>query len=89
MSHTWTVAAALTDLHEPHKLIARTPGFILQPVMDYEREGIVPQVTFPEVAVIVGDELYVYYGAADTVIGLARCKLDELLDYLEQFKNKK
>ncbi len=89
MAHVWTIAAALVDLKEPHKLIARTPGFILQPVTDYEREGIVPQVTFPEGAVIVGDELYVYYGGADTVIGLATCKLNELLDYLETFNPRK
>ncbi|MBX4198302.1 glycosidase [Candidatus Parcubacteria bacterium] len=88
MSHTWTTAAALTDLNEPHKLIARTPGYILEPVTDYEREGLVPQVTFPEAAVIVGDKLYVYYGGADTVIGLAMCNLQELLDYLENFKGK-
>lgn len=88
MSHVWTITAALTDLNEPHKLIARAPGFLLQPVTDYERNGLVPQVTFPSGAVVVEDQLYVYYGGADTVIGLATCKLDELLDYLEQFRGK-
>ena len=88
MSHTWTISAALTDLSEPHRLIAHTPGFLLQPVTDYERDGIVPQVTFPSGAVISGEDLLVYYGAADTVIGLATCKLDNLLNYLEKFKGK-
>jgi predicted GH43/DUF377 family glycosyl hydrolase len=88
MNDTWTIGAALTDLNEPHKLIARTPGNIMQAVTEYEREGLVDNVTFPEGAVIKGDELYVYYGAADTVIGLATCKLNELLDYLETFKGK-
>lgn len=87
MSDSWTVGAALLDLNTPDKLIARTPGYILQPVTDYEREGLVPNVTFPEGAVVVEDELYVYYGAADTVIGLAKCKLSELLNYIESFKN--
>lgn len=86
MSDTWTITAALADINEPHKLIARASGYILQPVTDYEREGLVPNVTFPSAVVVVGDELYVYYGAADTVIGLATCKLSELLDYLETFK---
>jgi len=86
MSDTWTITAALADINEPHKIITRAPGYILQPVTDYEREGLVPNVTFPSGAVIVGDELYVYYGAADTVIGLAICKLNDLLDYLENFK---
>ncbi len=86
MSDTWTITAALTDLNEPHKLIARAPGSILQSATDYERNGLVPNVTFPSGAIIVGDELFVYYGAADTVIGLATCKLNDLLDYLDNFK---
>lgn len=86
MSDTWTMSAALADIDEPHKLIARIPGYLLQPVMDYEREGIAPNVAFPSAAVIVEDELYVYYGCADTVIGLATCKLTKLLDYLDKFK---
>lgn len=86
MSDTWTITAALADINEPHKLIARVPGYILQPVTSYEREGLVPNVTFPSAAVVVGKELYVYYGAADTVIGLATCKLNKLLNYLESFK---
>ncbi len=83
MSDTWTIGAALLDLENPQKLIARVPGYLLQPVTAYERDGLVPQVTFPGGAVIVDDELYVYYGCADTVIGLARCRLTELLAYLE------
>jgi len=51
--------------------------------MDYELEGLVPNVTFPSGAVIVGDELYVYYGGADKVCCLATCKLDELLGFLK------
>jgi len=87
MASIWTITAGLADLHEPHKLIARAQGYILQPVTIYEREGVAPNVTFPSAAVVVGDELWVYYGAADTVIGLATCKYNELLDYLEQCKN--
>lgn len=86
MSDTWTIGAALLDIDDPDKLIARTPSYILQPTTDYEREGLVPNVTFPEGAVIVGDELFVYYGAADTVIGLAKCKLNDLLGYIESFR---
>ena len=89
MSDSWTISAALTDLKEPHKIIARIPGYILQPVKSYEMTGLVPNVTFPSGAVIVKDDLYVYYGGADTVICLATCKLNELLDYILQFKDRK
>ncbi len=86
MSDSWTITAALADGKEPHKLVARASGYILQPVTKYERDGLIPNVTFPSAAVVVGDELYVYYGAADTVIGLAICKLNDLLDCLESSK---
>lgn len=88
MSSTWTIGAALLDSEQPHKLIARTSGNLLQAVTDYERDGLVPNVTFPEGAVIVGDMLHVYYGAADTVIGLATCKVNDLLDHILSFKQK-
>jgi beta-1,2-mannobiose phosphorylase / 1,2-beta-oligomannan phosphorylase len=88
MSDSWTIGAALLDLNNPNKLITRTPGYILQPKTDYERKGIVPNVTFPEGVLIVGDELYVYYGSADTVIGLATCKLKDLFDYILSFRGK-
>ncbi len=88
MSDSWTIGAALLDLDEPHKLIARTSSNILQPATNYEMNGIVPNVTFPEGAVVVGDKLYVYYGSADTVISLATCNLNELLDYICTFKGK-
>lgn len=84
MANTWTISAALLDLADPSKLLARMPGYILQPATPYEVDGLVPCVTFPEGAVVVGDELYVYYGCADTCIGLARCKLNDLLAELEK-----
>ncbi len=83
MGSIWTVGAALLDIDNPDILLAKSAGNILQPATLYERDGLVPNVTFPEGAVIVEDELYVYYGAADTVIGLATCKLDELLGSLK------
>lgn len=86
MSDSWTITAALADKEKPHKLIARAPGYLLQPATNYECNGFVPNVTFPSGAVVVGEDLYVYYGAADTVIGLATCKLNDLLDFLEEFR---
>ncbi|MBU6231282.1 MAG: hypothetical protein KGI45_00235 [Patescibacteria group bacterium] len=79
---------SLLDLDEPDKLIARVPGYLLQPATEYETSGLVPNVTFPEGAIVIGDMLYVYYGAADTAIGLARCNLSELLDYILSFRGR-
>jgi predicted GH43/DUF377 family glycosyl hydrolase len=78
----WTISAALLDLHDPRKIIAHSQKPILQPETKDEVEGFVPNVTFPEGAVIVGDELYVYYGSGDQGCCLATCKLDALLSSL-------
>ena len=74
--------AALLDLEEPWRVIARTKDPILEPVETYEVEGDVPNVVFPEGAVVVGDELWIFYGGADKVCCLATVKLEALLEYL-------
>jgi len=78
----YRAGAALLDLEEPWKVIARTPEPILEPEEEYERVGDVPNVVFPEGAVIVGDELLVIYGAADLVCCAASVRLNELVNYL-------
>jgi predicted GH43/DUF377 family glycosyl hydrolase len=78
----WQISAALLDPHEPWKVTATTDGPILKPETPEEEGGIVNHVTFPAGAVIVGDELYVYYGSGDQGVCLATCKLSDLLDNL-------
>ncbi len=79
---TYRAGAALLDLEEPWRVLARSPEPILKPEAPYEREGDVPNVVFPEGAVILGDTLYVFYGAADRVCCLATVSVSALLDYL-------
>ena len=55
---------------------------IIEPEEEYEKIGPVPSVIFPCGAVIIGELLFVYYGAADKVIGVATIKVQELLDEL-------
>ena len=78
----WNIKAALLDLKNPQKIIAKTKEPILRPEKKYELNGIVPNVTFPEGAVIVGDKLYVYYGGADSCCCLATCDVNKLLNSL-------
>lgn len=75
----WTVKAALLDLNDPRKVIAETPWPILEPETEDEVTGVVNNVTFPEGAVVVGDELYVYYGSGDQGCCLATCRMDDLI----------
>ena len=70
------------DLEDPRKVIARSPTPILEPETEYEKTGDIPDVIFPEGAIVLGDELFVYYGAADKVCALATCKLGDLFNFL-------
>jgi predicted GH43/DUF377 family glycosyl hydrolase len=79
---TYYVCAALLDLKDPTQVIARRKVPILQPETTYELYGQVNNVVFPCGAVVIGEELFVYYGGADTVIGVATMKLSELLHSL-------
>ncbi|MBL7131970.1 MAG: glycosidase, partial [Candidatus Omnitrophica bacterium] len=45
--------------------------------------GDVPEVVFPEGAVLLDERLYIYYGAADKTCCLATINLKDLIDWLK------
>jgi hypothetical protein len=79
---TYYVSAALLDLNDPSKVIARRKVPILEPETPYELFGQVNNVVFPCGAAIIGEDLFVYYGGADSVIGVATMKIEDLLKSL-------
>jgi predicted GH43/DUF377 family glycosyl hydrolase len=81
----YRVGAALLDLEDPFRVIARTPEPILEPEASFERIGVVPNVVFPEGAVVVKDELKVFYGGADKVCCVASLPLRLLIEALEGY----
>jgi len=82
----YRAGAALLDLENPTRVLGRLPCPLLEPEREYEKVGDVPNVTFPEGAVVVEDDLLIYYGAADKVVGLARIGLSDLLAELKRHK---
>jgi len=76
------VSAALLDVDDPTHVIARRETPLFEPEVPYEKEGQVAEVVFPCGAVVINDRLFVYYGGADKVIGVATIKLSELLKSL-------
>jgi predicted GH43/DUF377 family glycosyl hydrolase len=56
----------------PAQVIARTNEPILVPETSDEIDGVVPNVVFPTASELIGGERYVFYGMADTKIGVAR-----------------
>ena len=69
------LSAALLDSERPSRVIARRKTPLLEPEMLYEREGQVPNVVFSCGAVVINGNLFVYYGGADKVIGVATIEL--------------
>jgi beta-1,2-mannobiose phosphorylase / 1,2-beta-oligomannan phosphorylase len=74
----YRLGVALLDPDDPTRVIARQAMPILEPEMDWELVGDVNNVVFTCGAVLLDRELWVYYGSADTVIGLAKGHLDEV-----------
>lgn len=82
MGSTYKVGAMLLDLNDPTKILARTDYPIFEPEMPYELEGQVPNVVFPCGQVIIDGLLFVYYGGADKVTGVATVPVKNLLKKL-------
>ena len=80
----YSMGAALLDLDEPWKVVARASDYLLAPHALYEQVGDVPNVVFPCAALVDrdADRLSIYYGGADTVVCLAHSHLSELLDFV-------
>ena len=81
----YSTGAALLDIDEPWKVIARTAPYIMSPQTYYECVGDVPNVAFPCAAVVDAPtgRIAFYYGGADTVVALAFAQADELIDFIK------
>jgi len=89
-SNIYQGGVALLDLKNPAKVLYRGRQNILEPREIYELTGQVPNVCFPSGMIVdeFDDEGFVkpesrvliYYGAADTVVGLLETTVQELID---------
>ena len=73
---------ALLDLADPSTVLHQTDEWVFGPTAAYEITGDVGRVVFPTgwVADLATDRLRLYYGAADSVVGLATARLSEVLE---------
>ncbi|MEN6349996.1 MAG: glycosidase [Syntrophomonas sp.] len=89
-NYVYRLGVILVDLNNPEKVIYRSPNPVLEPEEDYEiglSGAWVPNVVFTCGAVAAedkevledDDEILVYYGAADTSIGMAKATLADLI----------
>lgn len=76
------IGAILLDADNPEVIVGRANSFLLAPDETYEFIGRVPNAIFPcgAIADYEQDRLRVYYGCADTCIGLATGRLSEIVE---------
>lgn len=81
----YSMGAAILDLDEPWKVLARTSHYLLAPTTDYERIGDVPNVVFPAACLEKPDgELWIYYGCADTCVALATATIADIIAFTRE-----
>ncbi|MDE3057777.1 MAG: glycoside hydrolase family 130 protein [Bacteroidota bacterium] len=89
-SNIYQAGVSLHELSDPSHVLFRGRYNILEPRELYELTGQVPNVVFPSGMIVEqfdadgfalpGSRVLVYYGAADTVVGLATATVQELID---------
>ena len=74
----YSIGAVLLDKKDPSKVLGRT----VQPIVhssDEDREGYVPNVVYTCGALVVGRDLFMPYGVADSSVAFAFLNLDDLI----------
>lgn len=84
----YSACAALLDLNDPSLELARLPYALFSPEYEWELIGEVNNVVFPTGTALFGDTLFIYYGAADSLIACASVKLSELVAELLTYTKK-
>ncbi len=79
--HTYRLGVCMLNSDDPSIVIHRPKEHIFEPREIWELRGDVPNVVFSCANLVVDGSVYVYYGAADHVIGLATIGFADLLDY--------
>lgn len=79
----YCLGGLLMDAEYPEKVLAKSPAPILSPEAPYEVDGFKPNVVFTCGAIAKGDDLTIYYGAADESMCAASFSVKEILDSLE------
>ncbi len=81
--YIYSACAALLDLDNPKIEIARLPHILFEPEYHWELRGEVDNVCFPTGAIVINDDLHIFYGAADEQIASVTISISELLTELK------
>jgi predicted GH43/DUF377 family glycosyl hydrolase len=75
----YRMGAAILDAEDPRRLVARARRWVLSPEEEYERNGDAPNVVFSCGSIVRDEEIWMYYGAADCRVCLAKAKISDVL----------
>ena len=83
--YVYSVGGAILDIDNPSKVKYRCSTYLMTPEEWYEERGFVQNVCFPCAALTDSEtgRVAVYYGAADSYVGLAFGYIDEIVDYIK------
>ena len=84
--YVYSIGGAILDKDEPSKVKYRCRKFLLTPETGYEERGFVPNVCFPCATIhdSATGKIAIYYGAADSYVGVAFTTADEIIDYIKE-----
>lgn len=85
----YSIGGAILDRDEPSRVLHRCENFLLTPEEWYEERGFVPNVCFPCATLQDADtgRIALYYGCADSYVGLAFTTVDEVVNYIIEHDN--
>lgn len=85
----YKIGAMMLDADNPSKVLYRSKHPIIEPVEHYENGGFKAGVVYPCGAVIKDNELFVYYGGADSYLNGAHQNLDTFIDTIKHNQDPK
>ncbi|HPY83645.1 MAG TPA: glycoside hydrolase family 130 protein [Ruminococcus flavefaciens] len=85
--YVYSIGAAILDKDEPSKVLHRCSNYLLAPEEWYEERGFVPNVCFPCAALADSEtgRIALYYGCADSYVGVAYTTVQEVYDYILKY----
>ncbi len=81
--YRYCLGAMLLDKQNPRLILARSEKPLMEPLAAYERKGFFGNVVFTDGAILRDDELWIYYGASDSLTCLARVNLKTVWRHLK------
>jgi predicted GH43/DUF377 family glycosyl hydrolase len=86
----YSAGAAMLDLKDPSKVIARSPKDtpLFHPSKEYETNGFTQNVVFPTGAIPSLDkkDLLIFFGGADQITGVKKISFNEIFDHMDWYE---